>query len=68
MDKNMDKNVWGDVCVSESPCCTAEINTTLWINYTSIKYIFLKIATKILEVVRFIINLELQGTMGKLKL
>jgi len=38
------------------------------INYTSIKYFFLKIATKILEVIRFTINLELQGTMGKLKL
>ena len=33
----MKKNVY--VCITESLCCTAEINTTLYINYTSIKKI-----------------------------
>lgn len=28
------------MCVTESLCCTAEINTTLKINYTSIKFFF----------------------------
>ena len=37
MEKNMIKNVY--ICITESLCCTAEINTTLEINYTSIKYI-----------------------------
>ena len=31
----MKKNVY--VCITESLCCTAEINTTLQINYISIK-------------------------------
>ena len=35
MEKNIKKNVY--ICVTESPCCTAEINTTLQINYTTIK-------------------------------
>ena len=35
MEKNMKKNVC--MCVTESLCCPAEINTTLSINYTSVK-------------------------------
>ena len=35
MEKNMKKNV--DVCITESLWFTAEINTTLYINYTSIE-------------------------------
>ena len=31
-EKNMKKNVY--ICITESLCCTAEINTTLQINYT----------------------------------
>ena len=30
------------VCITESLCCRAEINTTLSINYTLVKYIFKK--------------------------
>ena len=33
--KECEKNI--DICITESLCCTAEINTTLCINYTSIK-------------------------------
>ena len=33
--KKKKKNVY--MCMTESLCCTAEINTTLYINYTSIK-------------------------------
>ena len=33
--KNMNKNAY--ICVTESLCCRAEINTTLQINYTSVK-------------------------------
>ena len=25
------------ICVTDSPCCMPETNTTLWVNYTSIK-------------------------------
>ena len=35
MEKNIFKNVC--ICVTESLSCTAEINTTLCINYTSVK-------------------------------
>ena len=35
MEKNIKKNVY--TCITESLCCTAEINTTLYINYASIK-------------------------------
>ena len=36
MEKNiLKKNV--HVCINESICCIAEINTTLQINYTSVK-------------------------------
>ena len=34
MEKNIKKTVC--MCVTESLCCTAEINTTLYINYSSI--------------------------------
>ena len=36
----MKKNTYMYICTykTESFCCTAEINTTLQINYTSIKY------------------------------
>ena len=30
------------MCITESLCCTAEINTTLQINYTSIKFLKMK--------------------------
>ena len=30
------------VCMTESPCCTGEIITTLQINYTSVKQILWK--------------------------
>ena len=33
--KNRKKNAY--ICITESICCEAEINTTLYINYTSIK-------------------------------
>lgn len=32
----MEKNIYTHICVTESLCCTAEINTILHINYTSI--------------------------------
>ena len=35
MEKNIKNNVY--VCITESLCCTAEINTILQMNYTSIK-------------------------------
>ena len=35
MEKNIFKNVC--ICVTESLSCTAEMNTTLCINYTSVK-------------------------------
>ena len=35
MEKNMKKNV--HICITELLCCTAETNTTLQINHTSIK-------------------------------
>ena len=35
MEKNLKKNTY--ICVTESLCCTPETNTTLYINYTSIK-------------------------------
>ena len=35
MEKNIKKE-YIYICITESLCCTAEINTTLWINYTSI--------------------------------
>ena len=38
MEKNIKKNVY--LCITESLCCTAEMNTTLEINYTSIKKFF----------------------------
>ena len=31
----MKKNTYIYICITESLCCTAEINTTLSINYTS---------------------------------
>ena len=34
MEKNMKNNVY--ICITESLCCTAEINTMLQIGYTSI--------------------------------
>ena len=37
MKKNMKKNAY--ICITESLCCTAETNTALQINYTSIKSI-----------------------------
>ena len=37
MEKNMEKNDY--ICITESLCHIAEINTALQINYTSIKYI-----------------------------
>ena len=33
----MEKNMKNNICVRESLCCTAESNTTLYINYTSSK-------------------------------
>ena len=33
--KEYEKNVY--ICITESLCCIAEMNTTLYINYTSIK-------------------------------
>ena len=41
MEKNMKKNIYICVCITESLHCTAEINTTLLINYTSIQFFFL---------------------------
>ena len=35
MEKNIKKNVC--ICITESLCCVAEINTILKVNYTSIK-------------------------------
>ena len=35
MEKNIKKNVC--MCITELSCCIAEINTTLKVNYTSIK-------------------------------
>ena len=35
MEKNIKKNVY--ICRTETLCCTAEINTTLYINYILIK-------------------------------
>ena len=31
-----------DMCITKSPCCRAEINTTLYIDYTSLKKNFFK--------------------------
>ena len=35
MEKNIKKNVC--MCITELSCCISEINTTLKVNYTSIK-------------------------------
>ena len=39
-DKPEWKRTWRRIyrCITESLCCTAKINTTLWTNYTSIKF------------------------------
>ena len=35
MEKNVEKNVY--MCITESLCYTAEIGTTFYVNYTSVK-------------------------------
>ena len=37
MEKNTKKTKNAYVCIPEWLCCIAEINTTLWVNNTSIK-------------------------------
>ena len=62
-----EKNVWVYAChlnhLAEQQKLTQCCESTILLQNT-----LKKIATKILEVIRFIISLELQGTMGKLKL
>ena len=36
--KESEKNAYIYICITDSLCCTAEINTTLQINYTPIKF------------------------------
>ena len=43
---NYGKKNMVDMCITKSPCCRAEINTTLYIDYTSLKKIFFKKETK----------------------
>ena len=40
MEKEHEKNVY--MCITESLCCAVEINTTLYINYTSTQSILRK--------------------------
>ena len=35
MEKNIKKNVYR--CTTESLCCTAEMGTTVYVNYASVK-------------------------------
>ena len=44
------------IYIIESPCCTAEINKTLQINYVSIKIIFLKIILRQKKKIQRIMN------------
>ena len=37
MKKNKKKNIYFCMCITESHCCAAELNTTLKISHTSIK-------------------------------
>ena len=39
MKKNMKKNIYFHMCITESHCYAAELNTTLKISHTSIKFL-----------------------------
>ena len=49
------------MCITESLCCTAEIDTTHYINYTTIKNKLIKINFKKLSI--FITELEAKQTV-----
>ena len=52
MQKNVTKNI--NVCITESLCCTAKTNTTLFLNYTSIKKYKFKKTRHILQLVNHV--------------
>ena len=39
MKKNKKKNIYFCMCITESHCCAAELNVTLKISHTSIKFL-----------------------------
>ena len=63
MENNMKKNVC--ICITESLFCTAEINTTLWINCTSIKKIIMASESEMIDCQYFCWEIPVCFTIGQ---
>ena len=63
MENNMKKNVY--ICITEPLFCTAEINTTLWINCTSIKKIIMASESEMIDCQYFCWEVPVCFTFGR---